>query len=110
MPKRECSYRRILCARTADVRAREGLGHRGGAMQDLGYELPRMPKRRSSQNSISTSLGEYEAHHLDNTFRNGETENKTWVHIPVFLFANKTIITFCKAVVTATAQATPTGP
>jgi hypothetical protein len=73
-------------------------------------ELRRIPKRRSSQNSISTSLGEYEAHHLDNTFRNGETENKTWVHIPVFLFANKTIITFCKAVVTATAQATPTGP
>src|SRR5215211_9177585 len=25
----------ILCARTADVRAREGLGHRGGAMQHV---------------------------------------------------------------------------
>src|SRR5215216_3020392 len=42
MPKRECSYRWILCARTAEVRAREALGHRGGAMQDLGYELPRI--------------------------------------------------------------------
>jgi hypothetical protein len=38
MPKRECSYRRILCARTADVRAREGLGHWGGAEHDKGPE------------------------------------------------------------------------
>src|SRR5215218_9221101 len=50
MPKRECSYRWILCARTADVRAREGLGHRGGAMQDLGYELPRILIPRTSVN------------------------------------------------------------
>ena len=49
-------------------------------------------------------------HHFDKAFRNGARENITWVHIPVFFLATKTIITFCKAVVTATAQATPTGP
>ena len=46
----------------------------------------------------------------ERTFPNAERENITWVHIPVFLLASKTIITFCKVVVTATAQATPTGP
>jgi hypothetical protein len=65
---------------------------------------------RTSQNSYSTQSGEYDAHHLDKTFRNGVRENITWVHIPVFLLASKTIITFCKAVVTPAAQATPTGP
>jgi hypothetical protein len=30
----------------------------GGATQDLGYELPRMPKRRSSQKSYSTHSSE----------------------------------------------------
>jgi hypothetical protein len=34
-------------------------------------------------------------YHLDNTFRNGARENITWVHIPVFFLASKTIITFC---------------
>ena len=37
-------------------------------------------------------------------------ENTTWVHIPVIFPASKNTITFCKAVVTATAQATLTGP
>jgi hypothetical protein len=30
----------------------------GRDIQDLGYELPRIPKRRSSQNSYSTHSGE----------------------------------------------------
>lgn len=55
-------------------------------------------------------LDEYDAHHLDNIFLNGVRENIMWVHIPVFLLASKTIITFCKAVVAPAAQATPTGP
>src|SRR5215213_11057652 len=40
MPKRECSYRRVLCARTAGARVREGLGNRGGAK--------RKPRREGS--------------------------------------------------------------
>ena len=43
-------------------------------------------------------------------FRNGEREKLTWVHIPVFLLARSTIITFCRLVVRAAAAATPTGP
>src|SRR5215213_6742855 len=36
MPKRECSYRRVLCARTAGARVREGLGNRDGAKRRVG--------------------------------------------------------------------------
>jgi hypothetical protein len=43
-------------------------------------------------------------------FRNGERERLTWVHIPVFLLARSTIITLCKDVMAAAAQAIPTGP
>ena len=36
----------------AELRAEAlGTGPRGRDIQDLGYELPRMPKRRSSENS-----------------------------------------------------------
>jgi hypothetical protein len=43
----------------AELRAEAlGTGPMGRDIQDLGYELPRMPKRRSSQNSYSTHSGE----------------------------------------------------
>jgi hypothetical protein len=45
--------------------------------------------------------------HFHKTSPNEVRENITCVHIPVFLLATKTIITFCKVVVAA-AQATPT--
>jgi hypothetical protein len=41
--------------------------------------------------------------------RNGERENITWVHIPVFLLATKTILTFCTTAVKAVMAATPSG-
>jgi hypothetical protein len=49
-------------------------------------------------------------HRFDKPFRKRDGERLTWVHIPVFLLASKTIITFCKVVVRAAAQATPTDP
>jgi hypothetical protein len=55
------------------------------------------------------ALGTTKSHHLDNTFRNGERENITWVHIPVFLLATKTILTFCTTAVKAVMVATPSG-
>jgi hypothetical protein len=66
------------------------------------YELRRILIPRTPVNKM--------LHHLDKAFRNGARENITWVHIPVFFLASKTIITFCKAVVRAAALATPTAP
>jgi hypothetical protein len=42
----------------AKVEGRDDVLYRTGAMQDSGYELPRMPKRRSSQNFYSTHSDE----------------------------------------------------
>jgi hypothetical protein len=49
-----------------------------------------------------------DAHHFHKTSRNEVRENISCVHIPVFLLASKTTITFYKVVVAA-AQTTPTG-
>jgi hypothetical protein len=49
----------------AELRAEAlGTGPMGRDIQDLGYELPRMPKRRSSQNSLKAKFAEFPFHAL----------------------------------------------
>jgi hypothetical protein len=38
--------------------------NRGGAMQDLGYELPRTPYMRTSENAQNANFGEFYFHAL----------------------------------------------
>jgi hypothetical protein len=42
-PDEGCSYRRVVCARTAGVRVREGLGHRDGAERRAGARFVGAP-------------------------------------------------------------------
>jgi hypothetical protein len=76
-------------------------------LTDLGSTEPGGKRRATAFRRVGHRMV---CHRFDKPFRKRDGERLTWVHIPVFLLASKTIITFCKVVVRAAAHATPTDP